>query len=46
MEDIEDVSSLNTEEVSFSIASCRIKGKGTWEGGTAGEVGGWSDCST
>ena len=40
VDDIEDVSSLNTDELSFSIASCRIKGKGTWGGGTSGEVGG------
>ena len=28
VEDIEEVSSLNTEEVSFSVASCRVNGIG------------------
>ena len=41
VDDIEDVSSLNTDEVSFSTASCRTKGKGTWGVGTRGEEEGW-----
>ena len=36
VEDIEDVSSLNTDEESSSTASCLTKGKGTSDRGRSG----------